>query len=77
VKVPHMRKIIPENISLWQFRAHLLSLFLLSLATIWPSFLFYPATMVFALAQGFLLFNLAKAAIFYKLKLVELSISSS
>ncbi|MCK4675141.1 MAG: hypothetical protein KAT61_04450 [Gammaproteobacteria bacterium] len=73
VKVPHMRKIIPEAASLWQFRFHLLSLILLVSATIWPLWFYYPATLLLAIAQAFLLFNLLKAARFYNAKLNELS----
>jgi hypothetical protein len=74
VKVPHMRKIIPEDASLWQFRIHLLSLTLLAFAALWPSWFFYPAALLFALAQAFLLFNLIKSVLFYNKKLAELSI---
>ena len=35
IKVPHMRKIIPEKAGYWQFRAHLISLMLLILTGIW------------------------------------------
>ncbi len=73
VKVPHMRKIIPEAASLWQFRFHLLSLVLLVLATIWPLWFYYPAALLFAIAQAILLFNLLNAARFYNAKLTELS----
>ena len=73
VKVPHMRKIIPEAAGLWQFRFHLTSLVLLVLATIWPFWFFYPAALVFAVAQGFLLFNLLKAVHFYNIKIAELA----
>jgi hypothetical protein len=73
VKVPHMRKIIPETASLWQFRSHLASLILLLLAALWPLWFFYPAALVFALAQGFLLLNLSKAVYFYNAKITELS----
>lgn len=73
VKVPHMRKIIPEAAGLWQFRFHLLSLLLLLFATIWPLWCFYPAALILALSQAFLLFNLFKAVIFYNKKLVELA----
>jgi hypothetical protein len=73
VKVPHMRKIIPEAAGLWQFRFHLLSFILLVLATLWPLWFFYPATLLFAAAQAFLLFNLLRAVRFYNVKLAELS----
>lgn len=73
VKVPHMRNIIPEAAGYWQFRFHLVSVILLILATIWPIWFYYPATSMFALAQIFLLFNLAMAAHFYNNKLAELS----
>ncbi len=73
VNVPHMRKIIPEAAALWQFRFHLLSLVLLLLATIWPLWFFYPAALLFAIAQAFLLFNLLKSVRFYNKKLAELS----
>lgn len=73
VKVPHMRKIIPEAAGKWQFRFHLASLILLVLATIWPSWFYYPAALLFAVAQAFLLFNLLKAVHFYNVKLAELS----
>lgn len=73
VKVPHMRKIIPEAAGKWQFRFHLASLILLALATIWPSWFYYPAALLFAAAQAFLLFNLLKAVRFYYMKLSELS----
>ncbi|NOR42422.1 MAG: hypothetical protein GQ572_03730 [Gammaproteobacteria bacterium] len=73
VKVPHMRKIIPETASLWQFRSHLASLVLLLLAALWPHWFFYPAALVFALAQSFLLLNLSKAVYFYNAKITELS----
>ncbi len=76
VKVPHMRKIIPEAASLWQFRSHLASLILLLLAALWPLWFFYPAALVFALAQGFLLLNLSKAVHFYNAKITELSIAT-
>lgn len=73
VKVPHMRKVIPEASSLWQFRTHLLSLILLLSATIWPMLFYYPAVLIFAVAQAFLLLNLLKAVYFYNKKLAELS----
>ena len=73
VKVPHMRKIIPEAAGLWQFRCHLSSLVLLLMATIWPLWFYYPAALMFALAQAFLLFNLSKAVYFYNMKIAELS----
>ncbi len=73
VKVPHMRKIIPEVAGLWQFRFHLLSFILLVLATLWPLWFFYPATLLLAVAQAFLLFNLLRAVRFYNVKLAELS----
>ncbi|MES0328303.1 MAG: hypothetical protein ABUK13_08950 [Gammaproteobacteria bacterium] len=74
VKVPHMRKIIPEVAGLWQFRFHLVSLLLLVLASIWPQWFFYPAALlVFAVAQAMLLFNLLNAVRFYKTKITELT----
>lgn len=73
VKVPHMRKIIPEAAGLWQFRFHLLSFILLVLATLWPLWFFYPATLLLAASQAFLLFNLLRAVRFYNIKLAELS----
>lgn len=73
VKVPHMRKIIPEAAGLWQFRFHLLSFILLVMATLWPLWFFYPATLLLAAAQAFLLFNLLRAVRFYYVKLAELS----
>jgi len=73
VKVPHMRKIIPEAAGLWQFRFHLFSLLLLVLATLLPLWFFYPAAIMFAAAQIFLLFNLSKAARFYNAKTAELA----
>ncbi len=68
-----MRKIIPEAAGLWQFRFHLFSLVLLIMATIWPLWFFYPAALLLAIAQAFLLFNLLKAVRFYNVKLAELS----
>ena len=73
VKVPHMRKIIPETAGLWQFRFHLVSLLLLILASLWPQWFFYSATLGFAVAQATLLFNLLNAVHFYKTKITELS----
>lgn len=73
VKVPHMRQIIPEAAALWQFRFHLLSLVLLLSATLWPQWFFYPAALLFALAQVFLSFNLLRSVYFYNKKLAELS----
>lgn len=73
VKVPHMRQIIPEAAALWQFRFHLLSLVLLLSATLWPQWFFYPAALLFAIAQAFLLFNLLRSVHFYNSKLAELS----
>ena len=72
VKVPHMRKIIPEAAGLWQFRFHLSSLVLLVLATIWPAWFYYPATLLFVIAQAGLLFNLLNAVRFYNTKITEL-----
>ena len=72
VKVPHMRKIIPESAGLWQFRFHLASLVLLVLATILPAWFYYPAALAFAAAQLFLLINLSKAVRFYNVKTAEL-----
>lgn len=72
VKVPHMRNVIPEAAGLWQFRFHLTSLALLALATLWPRWFYYPAALMFAAAQIFLLFNLLKAAYFYNMKNAEL-----
>jgi len=73
VKVPHMRKIIPEAAGLWQFRFHLISLILLILASIWPKWFYYPAALAFAISQATLLFNLLNAARFYKTKITELT----
>ncbi len=75
LKVPHMRKIISEAACLWQFRCHLISLILLAMATIWPLWFYYPAALMFAVAQLFLLFNLLKAAHFYNKKIAEFSTS--
>lgn len=72
VKVPHMRKIIPETACLWQFRFHLVSLVLLALATMWPNWFYYPAALLFAIAQATLLFNLLNAVRFYNVKTAEL-----
>ena len=72
VKVPHMRKIIPENAGLWQYRLHLSSLIFLVLAAIWPAWFYYPAALLFFIAQAALLFNLLKAVHFYNAKLTEL-----
>ena len=77
VKVPHMRKIIPEAAGHWQFRCHLSSLVLLVMATIWPLWFYYPAALMFAVAQAFLLFNLLKAVHFYNIKIAELSTAFS
>ena len=77
VKVPHMRKIIPEAAGVWQFRCHLSSLVLLIVATIWPLWFYYPAALMFAIAQAFLLFNLLKAVHFYNIKIAELSIENT
>ena len=74
VKVPHMRKIIPEAAGLWQFRVHLLSFIFLCMATIWPAWFYYPAAISFTAAQAFLLFNLVKAVRFYNIKIAELSL---
>lgn len=73
VKVPHMRKIIPEVPGQWQFRLHLASLLLLLAATLWPLWFFYPAALLFAIAQAALLFNLLKAAGFYRQTIAELA----
>ncbi|MCK5002015.1 MAG: hypothetical protein KAJ92_06390 [Gammaproteobacteria bacterium] len=77
VKVPHMRKIIPEAAGLWQFRLHSISLVLLILAAIWPDWFFYPATLVFFIAQTALFFNLSKAVYFYNAKIAELETQQS
>ncbi len=77
VKVPHMRKIIPEAAGLWQFHFHLTSLVLLLLATLWPLWFYYPAALMFAAAQIFLLFNLLKAVYFYNIKSTELQAALS
>ena len=77
VKVPHMRKIIPEAAGHWQFRCHLSSLVLLLMATIWPLWFYYPAAFMFAVAQAFLLFNLLKAVHFYNIKIAQLTSSLS
>jgi len=74
VKVPHMRKIIPEAYGLWQFRLHLVGLLMLALATFWPNWFYYPATLLFAIAQAALLFNLSSAVIFYNKKIIEISL---
>lgn len=73
VKVPHMRQIIPEAAGYRQFQLHLASLILLTLATIWPAWFYTPATLMFAIAQAVLLFNLLNAVRFYTNKLTELS----
>ncbi len=73
VKVPHMRKIIPEDSGLWQFRSHLASLILLIMATIWPPWFYYPAALVFAFAQAYLMFNLLRATYLYNTKTAALS----
>ncbi len=72
IKVPHMRKIIPEKAGLTQFRLHLITLVLLMLACVWPQWFFYPAALLFAVEQAFLLTNLLKAAHLYKTKSAEL-----
>ena len=74
VKVPHMRNIIPEAAGLLQFRFHLASLLMLILAIIWPGWLYYPATLLFAVSQGTLLYNLWSAIRFYNHKTTELSL---
>ena len=73
VKVPHMRKIIPEAAGFWQFRIHLVSLIALSLTSIWPALFYYPAALTFAISQVLLLLNLLKAASFYNTKLTKLN----
>ena len=72
VKVPHMRKIIPESIGLWQFRLHLFSLVFLILTTLWAEWFYYPAALLLFIAQALLFFNLVKAAHFYHIKHTEL-----
>jgi len=72
VKVPHMRKIIPEAAGLWQFRFHSISLALLIFASIWPVWFFYPAALLLLIAQAALFFNLSKSAHFYNEKIIEL-----
>ena len=71
-KVPHMRKIIPETAGLWQFRLHLISSVLLTLTALWPQWFFYPAALLFLIAQILLLFNLLKAAHFHNTIMNEL-----
>jgi hypothetical protein len=73
IKVPHMRKIIPEAAALWQFRFHLIALVLLILASIWPRWFFYTAALFFTIEQALLLFNLLKAVHLYNVKNAELS----
>ena len=75
VKVPHMRKIIPEVAGLRQFRLHLASLLMLVLATLWPNGFYYPAVLLFAISQTALLFNLSKAVLFYNERISELSLT--
>ncbi|MDH5610898.1 MAG: hypothetical protein OEY66_00390 [Gammaproteobacteria bacterium] len=75
VKVPHMRKIIPETAGLWQFRFHLASLILLALATNWPQWFYYPAALLFIISQLTLIFNLSNAVRFYNLKIIELELN--
>ena len=72
IKVPHMRKIISENAGLWQFRFHLGSLLLLALASIWTSWFYYPAALLFAISQTALLINLSGAARYYNACIAEL-----
>ena len=72
VKVPHMRKIIPEIAGLRQYYLHLISLILLIFASLLPQWFFYLAALSFLIAQIVLLFNLAKAAHFYNTKMTEL-----
>ncbi len=73
VKVPHMRKVIPESAGFWQFGFHLSSLILMALATTSPQWFYYPAAIIFGFSQAFLLFNLLKAVVFYNKKITELS----
>jgi hypothetical protein len=73
IKVPHMRKIIPEAAGQWQFRFHLVALVLLVLASIWPQWFFYPAALFFTIEQALLLFNLLKAVHLFNVKNAELS----
>ena len=73
IKVPHMRKIIPEAAGQWQFRCHLLSLILLVLTALWPQWFFYPAAVFLAIAQALLLYNLCRAVLFYRTKISELA----
>lgn len=77
VKVPHMRKIIPEAAGFWQYRLHLSSLIFLALAAIWPAWFYYPAALLFVIAQAALLFNLSKAVHFYNAKITELETQQS
>ena len=63
---------ISEKAGLWQFRLHLITLVLLVLASVWPQWFFYPAALLFAVEQAFLLINLLKAAHLYKTKSAEL-----
>ncbi len=72
VRVPHMRKIIPEVAGLRQYYLHLISLILLIFASLLPQWFFHLAALSFLVAQIVLLFNLAKAAIFYNTKMTEL-----
>ncbi|MCW8830591.1 MAG: hypothetical protein OQK32_03620 [Gammaproteobacteria bacterium] len=72
VKVPHMRKIIPEIAGVRQYYLHLISLILLLFASLLPQWFFHLAALSFLLAQTVLFFNLAKAAHFYNSKIIEL-----
>ncbi len=70
-------KTIPEVAGMWQFRFHLASLVLLALATLWPKWFYYPAALLFAIAQAALLFNLSRAVRFYNVKVVEFSLQQT
>jgi hypothetical protein len=62
VKLPTMKQILPDRLARRQLRMHIAALLLLTATAIWPSgWIFYPATLLFAVSCLLLLLNIFSA----------------
>lgn len=64
--VPNVKQILPDNITIKQFFAHLIALSILLAATLWPGLLTRAGGLAFAVSSGWLLVNLIGATRMYQ-----------
>jgi len=73
VKVPHMKRVLPDAVSRRQFRAHAGAVILLPLALLWPDPLLYPFALVLGVSFLLLARNLWAASLLYRRESLRLA----